>query len=561
MNTFEGYGIYVNETEWGETRTTCPKCSSSRKKKNVKCLSVNITEEVWSCHHCGWSGSLNNGNENGTTYKPIPAVPKSNKKPEFEYSPNLPENVYRFLVNERCIPENVLKRNKVCSKDSTIQFPYIKDGKCVNIKYRTLDKKFWQSGGAEKVVYGYDDIEEECLIWVEGEMDKLAVEVAGFKNCVSVPDGAAPVNTKNYTTKFEFLKTCENELLSVKVHLLAVDSDGPGDTLQQELARRLGVEKCKLVEWPKDCKDANEVLIKHGANTLKECVEKAKPYPIKGLYSVKDVFDQVLHNYEHGLVGGAKIGLGSLDELYSVTPGEWTLVTGIPSHGKSELIDAMTMALAEQHGWKFGVCSPENQPIERHVEKLLEKKVGKAFKEGATQRMSPQDLITGGSWVDKHFSFILPDEDNLTIDEVLSLARVLVFREGIKGLVIDPWNELDHCRPSGITETEYISQALTKLRRFARANDVHVWVVAHPTKLQKGADGNYPVPSPYDVSGSAHWRNKADNCLSIWRDLAKPDDREVQVHIQKIRFKENGKIGMASLFYEPSTGKYRDCSF
>ena len=166
-----------------------------------------------------------------------------------------------------------------------------------------------------------------------------------------------------------------------------------------------------------------------------------------------------------------------------------------------------------------------------------------------------------GSWVDKHFFFILPDEDNLSIDEVLSLARILVFREGIKGLVIDPWNELDHNRPMGITETEYISQALTKIRRFARTNDVHVWVVAHPTKLQKGTDGSYPVPSPYDVSGSAHWRNKADNCLSIWRDLANPSDRGVQVHVQKIRFKENGKIGMATLSYEYSTGKYRDCSF
>jgi twinkle protein len=561
MKTFEDYGIHVNGTEYGETHTTCPECSSSRKKKNHKCLSVNVTEEVWTCHHCGWTGSLSNGNGNGVIYKALPAVIKPNKKPDFEYSSDLPEKVYRYLVDQRCIPENVLKRNKVCSENGAILFPYIKDGECVNIKYRNLDKKFWQSGGTEKVVYGYDDIQKDCLIWVEGEMDKLAIEVAGFKSCVSVPDGASPVDAKNYTTKFEFLENCESKLLDVGNHVLAVDNDGPGEGLQKELSRRLGIEKCRLVAWPGGCKDANDVLMKYGEKTLKECIEQAKPYPVKGLYSVKDVFDRVLHIYDHGLIGGAKVGLSSLDELYSVKPGEWTLVTGIPSHGKSELIDAITIALAELHDWKFGVCSPENQPIERHVAKLLEKKAGKPFRKGQTQRMSSQDVFTASDWLSKHFSFILPDEDNLTIEEVLSLARVLVFREGIKGLVIDPWNELDHNRPSGMTETEYISQALTKIRRFARTNDVHVWIVAHPKKMEKGADGKYPVPNPYDVSGSANWKNKADNCLSIWRDLANPEDREVQVHIQKIRFKENGKIGMATLVYDYSTGKYRDCPY
>ena len=146
----------------------------------------------------------------------------------------------------------------------------------------------------------------------------------------------------------------------------------------------------------------------------------------------------------------------------------------------------------------------------------------------------------------------------MTVDGVLRLARALVFRKGIKGLVIDPWNELDHSRSSNQSETEYISDALTKIRRFARTYGVHVWLVAHPTKMQKGSDGKYPVPNPYDVSGSAHWRNKADNCLTVWRDLSAPHNREVQVHVQKIRFKEIGQIGLAKLTYDPTTGRYSD---
>lgn len=148
----------------------------------------------------------------------------------------------------------------------------------------------------------------------------------------------------------------------------------------------------------------------------------------------------------------------------------------------------------------------------------------------------------------------------MTVDGVLKLAKALVFRKGIRGLVIDPWNELDHSRPSNLSETEYISQALTKIRRFARTHEVHVWLVAHPTKLPKQTDGKYPVPTPYDVSGSANWRNKADNCLTVWRDLSEPHSREVQIHVQKIRFKEVGQIGMARLNYDILTGRYRDAN-
>ena len=88
-------------------------------------------------------------------------------------------------------------------------------------------------------------------------------------------------------------------------------------------------------------------------------------------------------------------------------------------------------------------------------------------------------------------------------------------RYGIRGLVIDPYNELDHQRPVHMNETEYVSQMLTKVKRFAQHNDVHVWFVAHPRQLQ-GWRGE--PPNLYDISGSAHFINKADNGLVIHRD-------------------------------------------
>src|SRR5690606_28072351 len=107
----------------------------------------------------------------------------------------------------------------------------------------------------------------------EGEMDKLAVEVAGIVSCVSVPDGAPSETAKDYASKFTFLEADRARLESVKEWIIAVDNDGPGKRLEDELARRLGREKCRRVTWPEGCKDANEVLTKLCSEQLRECLD------------------------------------------------------------------------------------------------------------------------------------------------------------------------------------------------------------------------------------------------------------------------------------------------
>ena len=88
-----------------------------------------------------------------------------------------------------------------------------------------------------------------------------------------------------------------------------------------------------------------------------------------------------------------------------------------------------------------------------------------------------------------------------------------------------------------MNEVDYISYALTEIRRFARKYKVHVYIVAHPKFMRKARDGQYPVPTPYDVSGSAHWINKADNFLTVYRNVRLIDENITDIHIQKIRFR------------------------
>lgn len=564
MKSFADFNIQIPAGRNGEVDVLCPQCSPQRKKKNAKCLSVNTDTGVWFCAHCGWSGGLLQGGRNDN-----PAW----NKPAFRRPAPLAEKRETTLIEwfaTRGIPAAVLERNRITSARvympqvedhvTAAAFPYYRGAELINVKYRDREKNFRMETGAERVLYGLSDITPVRCVIVEGEIDKLSVEVAGIASCVSVPDGAPSENTKNYASKFTFLDADADALETVQEWILAVDNDAPGIRLADELARRLGREKCKTVTWPGDCKDANEVLLSFGADVLRECIELAKPLPIEGVFTVLDLSQKIQRLYEQGWEKGTETGWAEVDRFYTVRPGEFTVITGMPNSGKSNWLDALLVNLAADRGWQFAIFSPENQPLEDHMGRMMEKYARQPFTDGPTPRMSQETLAKSEKWLSEHMYWILPDDDSQwTIDTVLDRAKSLVLRKGIRGLVIDPWNELEHELPPGITETVYIGQVLKRVRQFARRHSVHVWIVAHPQKIYR-EDGKYPVPTLYDISGSANWRNKADNGLVVWRDFA-ADQSPVEIHVQKVRFRQIGRIGMAKLNYEKATQTYADLSF
>lgn len=558
MNTFEDYGITVPYGKGGEVATTCPQCSHTRKKKSARCLSVNVDLGVWNCNHCGWTGTLGKNTER---------IEKEYKRPEPIRLTKLPQSIVDWFSN-RGIAERALHDAKVASgtvffpqtgkESSAIKFQYFRGESLINVKSRDSRKNFRLESGAERILYGLNTLAKETVI-VEGEIDCLSVYQCGIKACVSVPDGAPAANTRDYSSKFAFLDS--DDLSMVETWIIAVDSDEAGMRLEDELSRRFGRENCKRVIWPSDCKDANEVLVRHGQDALRGCIENAKMYPIAGVFTANDIADRLSVLYDKGLERGVSTGWVNLDPYYTVRKGEMTIVTGMPNSGKSNWIDALMVNLAKYEGWRAAIFSPENQPVDDHMSRMIEKWCGEPFDDGPTPKMDRNVFENGIKWVSERFWWILPDDDSeWTIDTILSRTKALVRRHGVDSLVIDPWNEIEHQRPSNMTETEYTSVVLKKVRQFARHNGIHIWFIAHPTKLHKDRNsGKYPVPTPYDISGSSHWRNKADNCITVFRDFDSPNKTEVQIHIQKVRFRQIGKLGMAALDYNKVVATYREC--
>lgn len=427
---------------------------------------------------------------------------------------------------------------------NTIQFNYFINNELINTKFRDGNKNFKMFKGAQLVMYNLDSVKNSnSVIIVEGEMDCLAMITAGYKNCISVPNGAT--KGKNNLT---YLDNSIDYLDGKTEFILALDNDENGKNLTNELARRLGFENCTIVTF-KDCKDANDCLIKYGIQGIIESMQEKKEFPIEGVFNAKDIEGDILNYYNNGLPKGDGIGMAELDMFIRFQPGYLTTITGIPGHGKSEFLDFILVRLNISHEWKVALYSPENHPLELHFSKFAEKIIGKPFE--GHGRLSPVDLSEIIKYHSNNFFFINPKED-FTLDNILDSVRQLVRKKGIKAFVLDAWNKLDHKYTTN--ETKYISEQLDKITMFCEKNKVHCFLVAHPTKIQKDKQtGMYEVPNLYSISGSANFYNKTANGITVYRNF---ETGISEIYVQKVKFKHWGQTGCVHLGWNRVNGRY-----
>lgn len=533
-------------------KALCPWCSHTRRKnKSEKCLRVWVNVGTYYCHHCGISGSVA---ENKTEYE----LPKSSSTP-------LSDKVLSFF-QERGISKSSLEcygvtegkeyMPQVQAERNVIQFNYLKDGLKVNIKYRDAQKNFKLHKGSELVIYGLDIIKNSdwCII-TEGELDALAFYEAGHQLdklmfACSVPNGAS-VGNQNLT----YLDNCIDYFENKKQIYIAVDSDAPGLKLRDELCRRLGKDRIWLVDYPSDCKDANDVLMKHGAEILVSCYENAKPYPLEGISKAGDVRKEVHNMYNFGMPRGDMLGFQGFDKLLTFRKSEFHLITGVPGHGKSSFVDQIMVILAKR-GWKFGIFSAEKQPIKVHVSELIEKLLGKKFGRKFDD-LKEDELDPAIDFINKHFFFINLQDNDLSVEGLLNKGKELVRKEGISGLIIDNWAFVEHKVPRGLSEHQFTGQELSKIKIFKEAYDCAVFLVAHPQKLKKDNEGKVEVASGYSISGSSHFFNKIDNGLTIYRNFEK---NTVEAHVWKVRWRFTGQVGMQEFKYDLDTTCYTELS-
>jgi twinkle protein len=539
-------------TRQGENHHPCPECSKDRKHKSAKSFSFNVVKGQGKCFNCDASFF---------EYRE-PVQKKEYQVPQWKNRTELTEKAAIWMrgrmildetINAMAISSAVELMPQTGKDENVICFPYFRAGNLVNVKYRSAAKHFKLCKNAELILYNLDSLQgQKTALIVEGEIDCLSFIQSGIKNVVSVPNGAGG-------TSMEYIDNCFNELEPIEKFYIAADNDTAGYKLREELVRRLGAERCAIISYG-DCKDANEYLTKHGGFELCGLIATAQDVPVEGVVCCSDIRDDIYDLYLHGFQPGAKLNIAELDELVTWVTGRLVVVTGIPGHGKSEVTDWLIVLLNLLHGWKTAYFSPENHPLSYHVGKITSKLTGKSFD---SHYLNHDEFEQSYQYMNENFMFINPEQD-LTIDSILEKAKYLVRKIGIKILVIDPFNKLDHLQDRGENETQYISRFLDRLTNFARINGVLVFLVAHPRKMQNKKDepSKYEVPTLYDINGSANFFNKCDYGLTIYRDR---QNEVVSIMVQKVKFKHWGKVGQIDLKYNQINGRlylpYKEATF
>lgn len=569
----------------GSEKTRCPQCSDSRKNKADKPLSVNITNGDFHCHHCGWKGNVRKQDRKHEVkvYERPPAdVLKSKELAEkvevyFKTRGISRATLDKFMIfsKEEWMPQTQKKENCIC-------FPYFRDGELVNIKFRDAKKGFKMVKGAELIFYNLHAVSDKtkCII-VEGEVDCLSVYEVGYGQnepidkesgelqeelskwvVLSVPNGASKGDQQ-----LEYLDNCADWFSNFQDIIVATDGDAAGASLRDELIRRLGVERCYTVNYPieevvpthnglkRRCKDFNEVLMYLGRGPVINTIKNAESIPVDGIYYLEDLFPTMLENFKRGVQLAPTTRFRDMDDFFRWKKGELNLFVGYGNHGKTFFALQLMLTKSIWDHWRWAVFSPENYPAYDFYDDMVEMYAGKWLKD-----MTEEEYTTACNFISDHIFYVYP-EDEHDVNSINERFRYLVLKKGVDGVMIDPFNQLDHLQKPYQREDQYLSEMFKDLKRFALLNNVCYNIIAHPKNPVYNQDKSLPVVDMYDIAGGAAWGNKMDQIISYYRPNFHVDknDPNVQIYIQKLKRKRTGgRLGDFPLVLDWSKKRYKE---
>jgi len=553
MNNFIEWDKLELKKLSGREKLRCPNCDEIRTDKKDKSLVIYHNDGVGKCFYCE-SLTFRDSDEKNYSQKQY-TVPSQSWKNYTQLSDKLikwveeSRKINQSALIDLGITEEKFYQPKHKKEVNNIVFNYFEGENLVNKKYRSPDKSFTQTQGGKPIFYNINSVigEDEVYI-VEGEFDVLALRSHGIKNVISVPNGA--------NDNDEYWKNSEKYLKDINKFIIAVDNDEKGNSLKDKIAQRLGRWRCDFINW--SSKDANGSLI---SKKIDDDLSNRKQFPVSGTFTSLDLKDGIYDLYNNGLpetIYPKNECFGNFKDVFSIMRGQLTVVTGIPSHGKSSFAEWMSLNLINDYDFKLSMFSPEHSPMPLHQTTLIQKAVGKPFwKEiDGRQRITTYDIERYINWSKEKIYLTSPDKDDApTWDWIFEKFKEQMYAFGIDIFIIDAFNKV--LLPKG-NKKDSIDEVLTRLTAFAQQNNVSVCLVAHPTKMQKDDKGNTRIPNLYDVSGSADFRNQTHNGYAIHRFFESENQEAFTRFVNlKTKFQFQGQIGgNIDFLYDLPTGRF-----
>lgn len=576
------YGMRLESGAKKKTRCPFDGCAG-RTHKNDPSLSITRDGDtvLYKCHYCHTSDGIASKAFERQPAKPPAPLPAASVRPAE------PHAGHAFLAARGIDPVRFADHlayeshwfNKSKESQPSVVFLY-KDGngKIVYRKWRSLAEKDFSSQGEAKTLFMLDAADQnKDLIITEGELDALALRTFGY-NAVSIPAGASSI---------DWLEACRPLLRTYDRIVFWGDADKQGREYLAKLKQQpvhllhnfVFVEPDWMDANNPGAKDANDLVLRmldepkeKGAldpGDIEKVLASAQPLKLKWLIEANSLTASFTRIRDG--VYAQKIGIGEkdLDRIYSPVCGYTTTLTGIPGHGKSTFLNWYISRLAAKYDWKIGIWSPENDPALQYGDLMnicARRPLAATVDKPA---MSPEEIIRHQEWVSSHFKIIADYEGDGSVETILEQASTLKAMFGIRGFVVDPWNYVS--LPAGSSDTDRVRAAFGKFVAFSRSENLHLWLVAHPVKMQaqwkkwksgqseeeraeEDAKEKLKVPKGYDISGSAHFYNMTDVGLTVYRE----EDGSTKLLNWKSRRKFLGMEGETRMYFDQEDLAFKD---
>lgn len=549
----------------------CPYCKNTSKDRDT--FAINLDTGMFKClrSSCGAHGNMitlhkdfgfslgNYVDEYYDRARPFRTFPKREK-------PVPKDNAIEYLAS-RGISKDICERYYITTKkddDKILVFPFYDEAdNLVFIKYRNTEfdpekhkNKEWCASNTKPILFGMAQCnpENKTLIMTEGQIDSLSVAEAGYENAISVPTG------KN---GFSWVPYCWDWLQSFDNLIIFGDKEGDTITLLDEMTARFnGTVKHVRLEDYKDCKDANDILRKYGADRVRYCVDNAVVAEVKEIKDILDVEKVDLSKREK-----FNTGFENLNKIIGgFYMGQVILLTGERGKGKSTLASQFgTMALkagyntffysGELMDWYFRNWIDLQIAGDRYINKI--KNSYGTLDYSVDGNVYPYIEQWYGGRIKIYNNSIVQEDEH---EDLIKTVEKAVTRYSCRVIFIDNLMtamEDDITSDLNRQQTAFVRKLTTIAKRF----NVLVFLVAHPKKNQSG---KYNFTND-DVAGSSNITNLVDVVLRY--DTPERTDEESEVRpsrvLQVFKNRLTGKLCIdgIGLYYQESSRRISENQF
>lgn len=547
----------------------CPYCrGGTGGKKDKDTFAINLITGQYKCMRASCSASGNMltlskdfgfslGNDVDSYYNRGKQKYRRFKRPEKPIEPKPEALAY---LEKRGISVGTAKRYQITTqrdKPNILVFPFLDEaGQMQFIKYRKTDfnpekdkNKEWCETGCKPILFGMYQCkpENKTLVLTEGQIDSLSAAEAGVENAVSVPTG------KNGFTWFPH---CWDWLQQFDTLIVFGDCERGEITLLDDMRRRFpGRVKAVRRQDYKGCKDANEILQKHGKAAVRQAVEQAEDIPVNQVKELADV-----RNVDLFSLPKIPTGIMQLDKVLSggIYLGQTAIITGKRGDGKSTLASQIVGNALNQGKTVFAYSGElPDYFFKRWLDMQLAGRgniISRAAPDGNTNCSITNTVAEriSGWYRGRAFLFDSQAAEDDEMGDLLKVVEKAVQQYGIELVLLD---NLMTAMDIGMEVDLYRAQSkfVDKLVKLSKRLNIAVILVAHPRKNRFGGDDTD------EVAGSSDITNKVDIVMTYKRGKDMPDTERL-LSVSKNRLTGRLAVGDKELhlYYDPVSKRISD---